>query len=70
MSAVVAVSREFADRLADVTKLLDAGEATDEALAAASLGVQLIPGGTAAAVTVAVPEGRAHVRLVVRPAPG
>ena len=58
MSAVVAVSREFADRLADVTKLLDAGEATDEALQRlTSLGVQLIPGGTAAAVTVAVPKG-------------
>lgn len=55
---MVAVTREFADSLAEVAGLLEADEVPEEALRRlTSLGVQLVPGGTAAAVTVALPRG-------------
>ncbi len=51
---MVTVTREFADRVADVAQLLTEDEVPDEALRRLTeLGVELVPGGTAAAVTVA-----------------
>jgi GAF domain-containing protein len=55
---MVTVTREFADRVAEVARLLKEDEVPDEALRRlTSLGVELVPGGTAAAVTVAMPRG-------------
>jgi GAF domain-containing protein len=56
--AVVAVTREFADRVAELAQLLDEDEVEDEALRRlTSLGVELVPGGSAAAVTIATDRG-------------
>lgn len=53
-SGMVAVSRELADRVAEVARLLADDEVLDEALhRLTKLGVDLVPGGTAAAVTIA-----------------
>lgn len=55
---MVAVTREFADRVADVAQLLRAGETEDEPLRRLTrLATELVPGGTAAAVTYAVAGG-------------
>jgi hypothetical protein len=55
---MVTVTREFAEQLADVARLLDRDEATDQALGRLTgMGVQLVPGGTAAAMTIALPKG-------------
>jgi len=51
---VVTVTRALADRIADVARLLNSDEAPGEALRRLTgLGVELLPGGTAAAVTIA-----------------
>lgn len=51
---MVAVTREFADRVAEVARLLEADEIEDGALRRLTrLGVELVPGGRAAAVTIA-----------------
>lgn len=55
---MVTVTREFAGQLADVARLLDQDEATDQVLGRLTrMGVQLVPGATAAAVTIALPKG-------------
>jgi GAF domain-containing protein len=55
---VVAVTRDFADRLAEVAELLETDEVLDEALRRLTgLGVELVPGGTAAAMTIAAGTG-------------
>jgi GAF domain-containing protein len=55
---MVRVSREFADRVAGVAQLLTEDEVQDEALhRLTGLGVELIPGSTAAAVTIALDKG-------------
>lgn len=55
---MVRVTREIADRVADVAQLLKEDDVPDEALRRLTgLGVELIPGGTAAAVTVAMDKG-------------
>ena len=55
---MVTVTREFAEQLADVARLLDRDEAIDQALGRLTgMGVQLVPGGTAAAMTIAMPKG-------------
>jgi GAF domain-containing protein len=55
---MVTVTRELADRIAEVAQLLAAEEVPDGALRRLTgLGVELVPGGTAAAVTIAVPTG-------------
>jgi GAF domain-containing protein len=55
---MVAVTRELADRVAEVAELLAADEAEDEALRRlTALGAELVPGGTAAAVTIATARG-------------
>ncbi len=52
---MVAVTREFADRVAEVARLMKGDEVPDEALRRlTSMGVELVPGGTAAAVTIAM----------------
>ena len=52
--AVVAVDRGFAERVAQVAKLLEADEDRDEPLhRLIRLGVELVPGTSAAAVTIA-----------------
>jgi GAF domain-containing protein len=54
---MVIVTRELADRIADVAALLTADEAPDEALRRlTALGAELVPGG-AAALTVAATQG-------------
>lgn len=51
---MVEVTREFADRVAAVARLLEAEEAEDEALRRLTgLGAELVPGGSAVAVTIA-----------------
>ncbi len=51
---MVIVTRQFADQVADVAQLLTEDEVPDEALRRLTeLGVELVPGGTAAAVTIA-----------------
>ncbi|MDQ2812927.1 MAG: GAF and ANTAR domain-containing protein [Actinomycetota bacterium] len=55
---MVTVTREFADRIADVAQLLEADEVPDEALRRLTgMGVELVPGGTAAAMTIAMTQG-------------
>jgi GAF domain-containing protein len=55
---MVDVTRDFADHVAEVAQLLMEDEAPDEALRRLTgLGAQLVPGGTAAAVTIALPKG-------------
>jgi len=56
---MITVSREFADRVAEVAQLLEAGEADeipdDTLRRLTTLAAELVPGGTAAAVLVAMP---------------
>src|SRR2546430_2846359 len=56
---MITVTREFADRVAEVAQLLEADEADeipDETLRRlTALAAELVPGGTAAAVLVAMP---------------
>jgi GAF domain-containing protein len=55
---MVTVARDFADRLADVARLLDQDDVQDDTLRRLTgLGVELVPGGTAAAVTIAAGRG-------------
>jgi GAF domain-containing protein len=55
---MITVTREFADRVAEVAQLLEADEVPDDVLhRLTALGAELVPGGTAAAVTVATPGG-------------
>jgi GAF domain-containing protein len=55
---MVAVTRDFADRVADVARLLAEDEIEDEPLHRLTrLAAELVPGGTAAAVTIAVASG-------------
>src|SRR5947207_4719094 len=55
---MVTVTRELADRVAEVARLVQEDEVADEALRRVTdLGVEVVPGGTAAAVTVAMPQG-------------
>ena len=55
---MVTVDRAFADRIAEVAQLLESDEVPDEALRRLTgMGVALVPGGTAAAVTVATTGG-------------
>ena len=55
---MVTVTRELADRMAEVAQLLEEDEIPDDALRRLTgLGVELVPGGTAAAVTIALPKG-------------
>jgi GAF domain-containing protein len=52
------VTREFADRIAGVAQLLEADEVADETLRRLTeLAVELVPGGTAAAMTIATEQG-------------
>jgi len=56
--AMVAVTRDFADRLAEVARLLKEDEVADETLRRLTgLGTGLVPGATAAAVTIAMDHG-------------
>jgi GAF domain-containing protein len=51
---MVTVTREFADHIAQVARLLEADEVEDETLCRlTSLGAELVPGSNAAAVTIA-----------------
>jgi GAF domain-containing protein len=55
---MVTVDRVFADRIAEVAQLLESDEIPDEALhRLTDMGVALVPGGTAAAVTIAATGG-------------
>ncbi len=55
---MVSITRELADRVAEVAQLLTEDEVPDEALRRLTgLGVELVPGGTAAAVTMAMDGG-------------
>jgi GAF domain-containing protein len=55
---MVAVTRELADRIAEVAEMLAADEVEDETLhRLTGLGAELVPGGTAAAVTIAMASG-------------
>jgi GAF domain-containing protein len=55
---MVKVTREFADRVADVAQLLKDDEVPDEVLQRlTALGIELVPGGNAAAVTIAMNQG-------------
>jgi transcriptional regulator with GAF, ATPase, and Fis domain len=55
---MVTVSRELADRVAEVAALLEADEIPDAVLHRLTrLGVELVPGATAAAVTIAMAKG-------------
>jgi GAF domain-containing protein len=55
---MITMTREFADRVADVAQLLEGDEIPDEALyRLTALAAGLVPGGTAAAVTIAMPSG-------------
>jgi GAF domain-containing protein len=52
------VTREFADRVADIAQLLEGDEIPDEALRRlTALAAELVPGGTAAAVIIAMASG-------------
>src|SRR5215470_1958308 len=56
--AMITVTREFADRVADVAQLLEGDEIPDEALhRLTALAAELVPGGTAAAVAIAMVSG-------------
>lgn len=56
--AMITMTREFADRVADVVQLLEGDEIPDEALhRLTALAAELVPGGTAAAVTIAMASG-------------
>ena len=55
---MITVTREFADRVADVAQLLEGDEIPDEALhRLTALAAELVPGGTAAAVAIAMVSG-------------
>jgi GAF domain-containing protein len=55
---MITMTREFADRVAEVAQLLESDEIPDEALhRLTALAAELVPGGTAAAVTVAMASG-------------
>ncbi len=55
---MVTVTRAFADRLAEVARLLENDDVADEALRRlTNLGIELVPGGTAAGVTIAQAGG-------------
>jgi GAF domain-containing protein len=55
---MITVTREFADRIAEVAQLLEADEVPDDVLhRLTALGAELVPGGTAAAVTIAMASG-------------
>ena len=55
---MITVTREFADGVADVAQLLERDEIPDEALQRlTALAAELVPGGTAAAVTIAMASG-------------
>jgi GAF domain-containing protein len=55
---MITVTREFADRVADVAQLLEGDEVPDEALRRlTALEAELVPGGTAAAVIIAMASG-------------
>jgi GAF domain-containing protein len=55
---MVAVTRDFADRLAEVARLLKEDEVADETLRRLTgLGTELVPGATATAVTIAMDQG-------------
>jgi len=55
---MITVTREFADCVADVAQLLERDEIPDEALQRlTALATELVPGGTAAAVTIAMASG-------------
>src|ERR1700761_3593848 len=55
---MITVTREFADHVADVAQLLEGDEVPDEALhRLTALAAGLVPGGTAAAVTIAIASG-------------
>lgn len=55
---MITVTREFADHVADVAQLLEGDEIPDEALhRLTALTAELVPGGTAAAVTIAMASG-------------
>ena len=55
---MVTVTRDFADHIAEVAQLLEEDEVRDETLRRLTgLGVRLVPGSTAAAMTIAVPRG-------------
>ena len=57
---MITVTREFADRVAEIAQLLEAGEADeipdDTLRQLTALAAELVPGGTAAAVMVALPS--------------
>ena len=56
-AVVVTVTREFADRVAEVAQLLEADESEDDSLRRlTTLAVELVPGVDAAAVTVATAD--------------
>jgi GAF domain-containing protein len=55
---MITVTREFADHIAEVAQLLEADEVPDDVLRRLTgLGAELVPGGTAAAVTIAMASG-------------
>ena len=55
---MITMTREFADRVADAAQLLEGDEIPDEALSRlTALAAELVPGGTAAAVTIAMANG-------------
>ena len=55
---MVRVTREFADHIAGVSQLLDEDEVPDDVLQRlTALGAELIPGGNAAAMTIAMDKG-------------
>lgn len=55
---MVAVTRDFADQIAEIARLLEEDEIRDATLRRLTrLGVELVAGGTAAAVTIALPKG-------------
>lgn len=55
---MVAVTRDFADRVADAARLLEQDDIQDQTLRRLTdLGIELVPGGTAAAMTIAMPKG-------------
>jgi hypothetical protein len=57
---MITMTREFADRVAGVAQLLEGDEIADETLSRlTALGAELVPGGTAAAVAIAMARGPA-----------
>jgi GAF domain-containing protein len=55
---MITVTREFADRVAEVAQLLEADEVPDDVLSRlTALAAELVPGSTAAAVTIAMASG-------------